>query len=387
MMFTSNNNQEAVGSVLVDSDIQGLNLTPYPDDVQPCSLDIRTGSRLWQIPAVPSVAGGFQLVNYIAAHTPYNSFDISHQEITLTPGSIYLAELNINLQNLPPQIWGIANPKSSSGRIDLHCVLLTEGASQFNLIPENPRGKAFLVIIPQSFPVKMTSGIALIQVRLFRGQRSFLTKRELLTLHHSYGVVRDSHLVPEFTENGVLLHLDLSGNPSNLVSVGTGNPLSLVKSDKLADPTKYFREKELHSGSLYLEPGEFLLARAVEKVAMPPLTCAEMLPYSEAQGEIRSHYAGFFDRGFGYGRTGEIPGSSVVCEIRNISPVAVVLSHNQPIATLRYEYLEKEPSKIYGEVASNYQGQQGIRLAKYFAKWPGEPEPPSPAQTTIHING
>lgn len=367
----TNDSSDPVGTVLVDSELKKLSLTSRVEDVQPCSIDLRVGKKMWQISAIPSVAHGFDLEIFLKNHEAYNQFDISEKGMTLTPGSVYLVELDINTANIPEDIFAVANPKSSAGRIDLHCILIAEGASEFNSIPRGSRGGVFLIVIPQSFPVEMVEGVALVQIRLIRGARAFLTRRELLTLHHSYGIVKSPETEPVFTDAGLMLHLDLSGVPSNLVSLGTGEPIALrVDRSKLSDPAKYFREKKLYNGGLHLEPGEFLLARTIEKVAIPPLTCAEMLAYNEAQGEIRSHYAGFIDRGFGYGRNGEVGGADVVYEIRNISSVPVLLSHGQPIATLRYEYLEKEPDLMYGqEVGSNYQGQTGIRLAKYFKSW------------------
>lgn len=43
---------------------------------------------------------------------------------------------------------------------------------------------------------------------------------------------------------------------------------------------------------------------------------AEMVPFSHHVGELRAHYAGFFDPGFGYGAAGEIKGTVGVLEVR-----------------------------------------------------------------------
>ena len=54
------------------------------------------------------------------------------------------------------------------------------------------------------------------------------------------------------------------------------------------------------SGSrIVLEPEIFYLLLSAEGVCIPPSYAAEMMAYDPTAGELRTHYAGFFDPGFG----------------------------------------------------------------------------------------
>src|SRR6267143_2583524 len=55
-------------------------------------------------------------------------------------------------------------------------------------------------------------------------------------------------------------------------------------------------------GRIVLEPEVFYLLLSAEGVSVPPCYAAEMLAYDPTAGELRTHYAGFFDPGFGYSR-------------------------------------------------------------------------------------
>ena len=67
---------------------------------------------------------------------------------------------------------------------------------------------------------------------------------------------------------------------------------------------------------LILEPDEFYLLSSIESVSIPPRLAAEMTAYETAKGELRTHYAGFFDPGFGFGENGRLGGIQPVLEVR-----------------------------------------------------------------------
>lgn len=340
--------------------------------IQPSSIDLQVGDRIWQVAGVPNLATGFDPENFVTEYT-LNHFTpelVRSGEPTLLPGTVYLVELKQQVR-FPKEVWGYINPKSSAGRIDLFCMVLARGSVDFNVVPQGYSGPLYMLVIPQSFPVRALYGQSFVQMRLYEGPREYLNKNELEDLHESFGLTTNSNAEPDITEEGLLLHLDVTIKPHALVAVQGGKPLLLTERGSI-DPRVYFREKPLDSQkNLFLEPQDFLLAATTETVRIPPGVCAEMLPYRQEHGELRSHYAGFFDPGFGYGKNGEVPGSSAVCEIRNIGMVPQLLSHNQMVSMFRYEWISSIPQNVYGDetIQSNYQGQQGIRLAKYFSSW------------------
>ncbi|OGE86640.1 MAG: hypothetical protein A3J48_01725 [Candidatus Doudnabacteria bacterium RIFCSPHIGHO2_02_FULL_46_11] len=362
--------------VLSDNEIKehiktgSLTVEPLGEAIlQPSSIDLPIGQKVWQVAGMPNLAAGFDPDKFIEDYT-LNHFNVEVIEPTLLVGGVYLVELQTSVK-FPEKVWGYINPKSSAGRIDLHCVVLARGSHDFNVIPAGYSGKLYMLIVPQSFPVRAFAGQALAQMRIYDGQRTFLTKEQMQELHKTERLVANDDIEALITDEGLHLHLDLKSNPRDLVAVRGGKPISLKIKDEI-DPKIYFREKSTDSsGSLFLEPGEFILAATIEKVRIPPTVCAEMVPYRQEHGELRSHYAGFFDPGFGYGDEGTISGASVVCEIRNIGTVPIFLSHGQLITTFRCEYLPQKASASYGSgiFKSNYQSQQGIKLAKFFKPW------------------
>ena len=360
--------------VLVDHQlnrlIQNGSISSFEHDrIQPASIDLCIGSAVWEVAGVPAMgaAKGFHFKNFIDQFSR-NRFSLARQTATLSPGSVYIAELTGDF-TLPNTIYGYANPKSSTGRIDVHCTLVAEGAQAYNTVPHGYHGKIYVLIVPQSFPIILNQGDALLQLRLFKGHRQFLSTAEMDTVQKTHAIITCKN--PEFTDQGAVLRLNLHGNPGNLVAQVIGRPIHLRGHKE--NPRVYFTEKPLYEDTLFLEPDQFLLATTVERVRVPSHLCAEMIAFREEYGELRTHYAGFFDPGFGYGSTGEIADSGVVCEIRNIGKAPIILAHGQPICLLRYEHVTATPEKVYGHSAlsiqSNYQGQEGIKLAKYFTAW------------------
>jgi dCTP deaminase len=360
-------------AALVDHQIQALFDAGKIRDVlsssiQPASIDLSMGDTIWQVAGVPSTGGkgGFKIQEFIDAFC-LNSFTVTNNSATLNPGSTYLAELE-GSYFLPKALYGYANPKSSIGRIDLHCIIITENGRSFNVVPSGYKGKLYALLIPQSFPVRLKKSIPLAQLRIFQGKRLYLSEKQLTVEQGKHHLIKKA-TKDALTGNGAVLHLDLSCSPSNLVSQRSGKPIDLL--DFKQDPRNYFREKRLNHGVLFLEPGEFVLATTIERVRVPNHLCAEMIAFVEEYGEIRTHYAGFFDPGFGFGKKGEITDSGVVCEIRNIGSAPLILMHGQPVCLLRYEQLADTPQNVYGSLKkpSHYQGQSGVQLGKFFTAW------------------
>jgi len=119
------------------------------------------------------------------------------------------------------------------------------------------------------------------------------------------------------------------------------------------------------SGKLTLEKDRFYILATKERVSVPNHLSAEMVPFSHHVGELRAHYAGFFDPGFGYGARGEINGTVGVLEVRPHETINIY--HGQPICLMEFFRNSQPPARPYGFAGSNYQGQEGPKLAKYFA--------------------
>jgi dCTP deaminase len=96
-----------------------------------------------------------------------------------------------------------------------------------------------------------------------------------------------------------------------------------------------------------------------------------MLAYDPTAGELRTHYAGFFDPGFGYSREHGARGSRAALEVR-ARDVPFMVEHRQPVCKLAFERMTDEPDVLYGEdVGSSYQHQQTM-LSKHFLEHAAE---------------
>ena len=359
---------EFLGTVIPDWQIRGSKLLKniYEDDLQPASLDLRikNDAFMYQVAGVPSLGKGFEFQAFIAQYTLNKFLPLGEErepQYTLIPGGIYIVELDVEFC-LTEEICASFDTKSSLGRIDVHCLVIGENCSSFDQLPRGYTGKVYGIILPNSFPVRPTSFTPIVQVRLEKHPRSFLGESYLASVHHNQYLLEPGQL-PEFNEQGLILHLDLTGNPGPLVGVSCGKPINLNASGSL-DPRAFFREKLLDSlGNLLLEPGEFLLTKTHEKVSVPVTFCATMSAFLREHGDIRWHYAGFIDPGFG--RDLDSSGNTLVCEVRNLTRQPIILANHQPIGVLRFQKLTEMPEYPYG-FRSNYKKQREIKLAKYF---------------------
>src|ERR1700761_8638108 len=142
--------------------------TPFdPDQVQPASLDLRLGERAWRVRA--SFLPG--LGRKVTERLP----DVAMHQLDLTRGAVfekgcvYIAELQERLA-LPPGVAARANPKSSTGRVDVFVRLLTDHSPAFDDVAEGYAGPLYVEIAPQTFSVLVRTGTRLNQLRLKRGE-------------------------------------------------------------------------------------------------------------------------------------------------------------------------------------------------------------------------
>jgi dCTP deaminase len=122
-----------------------------------------------------------------------------------------------------------------------------------------------------------------------------------------------------------------------------------------ADSTKDFTFKK----------GHFYIMNTKERVCVPIHLSSEMAPFSHNLGELRAHYAGFFDPGWGVEcSSGKHLGTTGVLEIRTNETISV--SDGQFICKMEYLKNNGTPEKPYGMSGNHYHMQQGPRLAKFF---------------------
>ena len=345
------------------------------DQVQPSSIDLRLSHEAYQVAASFLPGTSTTLLNKAAANGMLRQkIDISTPTI-FYPGLIYIVPLQESL-DLPADVFGVANPKSTTGRLDIFTRLITDVGDEFERVRRGYSGRLYIEVVSQTFPILVQAGLRLNQLRLARGRHIFAGDRALRKLDQVDPLIdADEESAQANVDRGLRLTVDLQGNDSGLVAYQakkTSTPIDLSRIDhyEIADFWKpIFRNEKLQC---VLEPGEFYILASRQRVRVPPGFAAELLPYDLATQEFRVHYAGFFDPGFGYGAAGEIPGTRGVLEVR-ASQMPILLEDDQFVGRLNYYRMAAVPDKVYGgNIGSSYQ-QQGLALSKQFRR----AQPPS----------
>jgi Deoxycytidine deaminase len=320
------------------------------DQIQPASLDLRLGGSAYRVRA--SFLPGPQATVMDRIETfGMHRFDLGDGAV-LEKGCVYIVPLMERL-DLPPTIAGIANPKSSTGRLDVFTRLITDRATVFDRIAGGYAGPLYIEISPRTFSVVVRHGTRLNQLRLQQGEEA------------ERGIGEGSPLPGD----DVAVTVDLAGDGTGPVGYRARRYADLIDLSRIDhyDPGEFW--EAVHpdrSGHLILDPGDFYILASKEAVVVPPDQAAEMRPYDTHVGEFRVHYAGFFDPGFGSAATGGA-GSRAVLEIRSFE-VPFALRDGQLVGRLIYERLTKSPDKLYGVgIGSAYQ-RQGLTLAKQFRR-------------------
>lgn len=337
-----------------------------PEQVQPASLDLRLGSVAYRVRA-SFLPGRAHTVQSKVADLGTHEIDLT-KDAVLERGGVYIVPL-LEAVKLRKGLSGVANPKSSTGRLDIFTRLITDYATEFDRIPEGYAGPLYVEVSPSTFSIKVRQGSRLVQARLRRGTptpSAAATQR----LHDRVGLLNapDGEEIPAGAiDRDVPVSVDLRGRDGDgLVGYKARAHTDLVDVDRVgAYPVAEFWEPVYApKGALILDPNAFYILVSREEVRVPPDHAAEMLPFNPLKGEFRVHYAGFFDPGFGYSEDASA-GSRAVLEVRSFE-VPFLLEHGQTVAQLVYEPLTQVPDRVYGQgIGSNYQ-RQGLKLSKHF---------------------
>jgi dCTP deaminase len=353
--------------------------------IQPASLDLRLGDVAYRLRC-----------SFLPDDEPVESalrrYEMGRIDLAGGAGGIleqnrpYLVPL-VEQLDLPPDVSAKANPKSSTGRLDIFTRVITDNSFMFDEVRRGYRGRLYLEIVPRTFTIRLHPGLSLNQLRLMRGHTG-LADDEIRRLHaatpllYRNGVALTGDQIA--VSNGLFMGLHL-GREAGQEVIGyrakeNSELIDLSKTDHYA--VRAFWEEVLSEGSrhgarIVLHPEKFYLLLSEDSVAIPPEYAAEMTAYDPTSGELRTHYAGFFDPGFGYDpEISAFTGSRAALEVR-AHDVPFAVEHGQNICKLSFERMIEPPDRLYGfALDSNYQGQE-VALSKHFkrerARGPAQP--------------
>jgi dCTP deaminase len=331
------------------------------DQIQPASLDLRLGVVAYRVRA-SFLPGPRTLVADRIAELKLHEMPLTAGAV-LETGCVYIVPLLESLA-LPDDIAAAANPKSSTGRLDVFTRVIADRTRGFDQIEPGYRGPLYAEISPRTFPVLVREGARLSQIRFRRGQ-ALLGSDALAKLHAEVGLV-DSDEAD--VREGIAVSVDLSGlGPDGLTGYRAKRHTGVIDVERRDgyDVAEFWEPMAARADrSLILDPNEFYILASKEAVQVPPAYAAEMVPFDPLVGEFRVHYAGFFDPGFGYSGAGG-RGARAVLEVRS-REVPFILEHGQIVGRLVYEKMLAAPGTLYGQgIGSNYQAQS-LKLSKHF---------------------
>lgn len=342
--------------------------------IQPASLDLRLGEVAYRIRS--SFLPDDRPVEVKLKEFLVDELDLRRDGAVLETNRPYVVPL-LEQVELPPDVRGKANPKSSTGRLDVFTRVITDQSFRFDEIRPGYQGKLYLEVVPLSFTVRVKEGLALNQLRLSIG-RSRLADEEIRALHSEQPLLfRDAQPLPESElaiSDGLFLSLDLRGDATGRVGYRAKDftpPLEMARFGEYGWEAYWDAIHKEEGDRIVLAPEHFYLLLSEEAVRVPPDYAAEMTAYDPTSGELRTHYAGFFDPGFGYDPEGRFLGSRAALEVR-AHDVPFAIEHRQRVCRLSLERMIERPDVLYGEsIGSAYQGQVDT-LSKHF-KQPKHP--------------
>lgn len=365
----------------------------YPiedDQFQPNSIDLRLGEKAYRVRSsfLPENESVNQKIDKLLQY----SFSITEGAV-LEPNCVYIIPLLEKL-NLPESHYSTdripeggengtgfrlisnenltakANPKSTTGRLDIFTRVITDYSHRFEEIEPGYKGQLYLEVVPKSFPIRVRTGHRLNQLRLRHGLQ-ILSDQDLLRVHGSDPLLFDTEGNPlpmnkVKVNNGLFMSVNLQVKEDDILGYKAKKHRDLIDLDKV----NHYKVSDFwepiyatNEDHLILEPEAFYIFASRERCRIPKHLAAEMIAYDTASGELRTHYAGFFDSGFG----GEISdkGARAVLEVRS-HDVPFLIEDGQTFCSMRFEPNMENPDFIYGKsIKSNYQGQ-GLKLGKHF---------------------
>ncbi len=356
-----------IGELANNGFIKNLN----PENIKPSSLDLTLSEECYEIRAPFQTPPGETIRSYMS------KIDTKKHSLTkpFLKSKTYLIKIN-EVIDFPRNIYGMANPKSSTGRLGIHARLQVDRVSKYDCLwPAGWSGEMWALVSPKVFNVLLHPGTSLNQLRILNTDTR-LHSDELEILMQKTGILYEpisntqkrqinfKNMDSHDATSSVMLTIDMkNASPFGYVAKQTKEVIDVAKINHY--PKDDFWEEIYANDELYLmKKGRFYIMCSHEHMVVPPDYAVEIVFMDDRLGEFRSHFAGFVDPGWGYGKHGEVQGRPIVFEV--ISSEDMYIRDNQPFARSTYEKMAKTPTIIYDTIASNYTVQDGPRLGKQF---------------------
>ena len=136
------------------------------DQVQPASIDLRLGRYAYPVDTSFLPSANYTVMEKMQLlDAQVDDFKIDLQNgAVLEKGRVYVVPL-LEKINLPSDICAFANPKSSTGRLDILTRLIADNATIFDQVGAGYAGNLYIEVAPRSFSIVVRTGDRLNQLR------------------------------------------------------------------------------------------------------------------------------------------------------------------------------------------------------------------------------
>ena len=252
------------------------------DQIQPASIDLRLGDTAYRVRS-SFLPGKRRTVKQCLSAMAMHEIDLTKGAV-LEKSCVYIVPLLENLE-LPDSLTAAANPKSSTGRLDVFTRLITDYGVEFEQISAGYKGRLYAEIAPLTFSVLVRKGSRLSQLRIRSGV-SVIDDQSHLQLQTSERLV-DTDLEATEIKNGVPISVDLSGDAeTGLVGYRAKRHSNIIDIDKRGGQSMadFWEPIYAKQNQLILDPREFYILVSKQAVHVPSDFAAEMVAYDTLVG-------------------------------------------------------------------------------------------------------
>src|SRR4051812_24792767 len=248
------------------------------DQIQPASIDLRLGPVAHRVRASFLPGQRATVMDKIDAFSMY-SIDLTRGAV-LEKDCVYIVPLLESL-NLRRRVSAIANPKSSTGRLDIFARVITDQGTEFDRVRERYQGPLYAEISPRAFAIRVRMGSRLVQLRLRRGAPT-ASDSALRRLQEQVPLI-DTGPGEENIKNGLAFTVDVRGaGGDDIIGYRARKHAGVIDLDRIGhyDPLDFWEPVLARGGrGIILDPNDFYILASREAVSVPPGHAAEMLAY------------------------------------------------------------------------------------------------------------
>ena len=178
-----------------------------------------------------------------------------NKKYTFKKNKTFIIKLNESL-DLPNNIFGMCNPKSSTGRLDIFCRTIMDYSDEYEKIPANYKGEMFIEITSRSFDIELEKGDSLNQMRLIYNKHLYVSDQDLKKFHNKNFLTLNNYnkkIIPNLL-NGLKISVDLCNDNEIKAYVAKSNAPKLnFKKIKFYNSKDYWKSIKTKNQKIIIE--------------------------------------------------------------------------------------------------------------------------------------